>query len=246
MATFDDIPNEILIDIFKRFDTVEQCKLRTVCQRWNDCLQAKTLKFVVRMDFEKLLNCSPSKDSLGTVMADCKHLYVWSSKKAVVIPKKVWISIMSTAPHLERITAKNVAVPYTGLVHATQCPVTFTDVHFRQVSATGHPDIHFPVWIDKGFLEFAPTMLAKERYDLVWNLIHEKFPEVCLFHATLVVAQWSLRGFPSDNFRRWSKLLLEKQTGVKITTVQELAAVGIAELKPATLFELLLYMEDII
>jgi hypothetical protein len=203
----------------------------------------KSLLSVVRIPLDRAMEMSLK-------LRSCSNLEFYSETDNISLTENYWKAMLLRAPNVCRISLKNVSIPYSALwstIAATSgLEVRFEKVRLLKVNAVGHSDTHgYDVLIDKGILVFKPEMQETVRYQMLWNLIHCKFPPV---HWTIFGDVWSAwislgNKVSSETFTKNAMELLRRQTGFTGTTDAELALVDVEELKPAILFELSLYLK---
>ena len=76
MAKINELPEEILIQIFLRFDLLERLQLRSVCLRWKWIVESIKIKEVSVVD--SLFNTSGDWYRLGFESLNCQNLIYYS------------------------------------------------------------------------------------------------------------------------------------------------------------------------
>jgi F-box-like len=250
MAAFNDIPNEVLCDILEKLDAVSLANAQLVCENWKDCFEASRVTETVRVPVDEIGNRTPGPKFLELLMKNCKYLEFTTKAENAEISDQLWKGLLNCAPKLETILVKNSNLPYPALlstvIHGKRIgfKLTLENVYLSQVNASGDWSTTYGVQIDEAQLKFNSDFVESQKYGMVWDVIHQKFPYYRMsdFLYEVVCLVTSRRGPRSDYFLRKVSQLLKNQTDEEITSYEELAQVDITELKPAVRLELIMYM----
>ena len=78
MAKIDELPEEILVLIFRRFDLLERLQMRSVCLRWKWIIESIKIREVSVVD--SLFNRSQCWDYIGLESLNCQNLIYYSEE----------------------------------------------------------------------------------------------------------------------------------------------------------------------
>jgi F-box domain len=120
------LPNEILIEVFKKLDTVSQMKLRAVCSNWNYILREPAVTQYVTLQLQLVLQMpNPTKAVAQRLMKDCCVLVAVATvdQRCVnVIPRRYLTPFLLQTHHLSKLVLKNVEIIFQALWSVVKQP----------------------------------------------------------------------------------------------------------------------------